>query len=176
MRPDARPASREAGFGLVELLIAMTMLSLGILAVFGAFLSSETAIRRASENTTAMTIADSTIEPFFSVRNTQIGLTAAALTAADSTHKADAAYKAADVDGDSILNEAGEAVTLASSTFAPTSTVTGADGRSYRVDLYLSWRAVSGGRNVKEATILVRKANESRIIARVVSSFDAASG
>ena len=172
----ASNASEEAGFGLIELLIALTILSVGILAVFGAFLSSETAIRRASENTTAMTIADSRMEPFVSVRHAQIGLTAAAITAADSIHKAAAAYRAPDADSDTVPNESGEAVTLGSSTFSPTVTVTGADGRSYRVDTYLTWRAVSGGRNVKEATIVIRKVGETRTLARVVSTFDAASG
>jgi prepilin-type N-terminal cleavage/methylation domain-containing protein len=175
-RPDRPSARDEAGFGLVELMIAMTVLAVGTLAVFGAFLSSETAIRRASENTTAMTIADSRMEPFFSKKHAQLGVTATALAAADSTHTADSAYKAADVDGDTVLNETGEAATIASSTFSPTATVTGADGRSYRVDTYVTWQAVSGGRNVKQTTVVVRRANEPRTLARVVSYFDAASG
>ena len=171
-----RLRSQEGGFGLVELLIAMTMLAVGSLAVFGAFLSSETAIRRASDNTTAMTIADSRMEAFFSVTHDQIGLTSAAVAAADTMHKADSDFRAADVDGDMVLNETGEAVTVIASTVPPTATVAGADGRSYRADTYLSWRSVSAGRNVKEATIVVRKANEPRVLARVVSSFDASSG
>jgi hypothetical protein len=101
----------------------MTILAVGIFGVFRAFLSSENAIRRASDNTTAMTIADSRMEPFFSVTHAQIGLTA---------------------------------------------TVTRAGGRSYRVDTYLSWRSVSAGRNVKQTTIVVSKANEPRVLARRV--------
>lgn len=38
---------QEAGFGLLELLMAMTILNIGILAVVGAFNSGAVALRRA---------------------------------------------------------------------------------------------------------------------------------
>lgn len=168
---------REQGFGLIELLIAMTVLATGILAIFSLFLSSELAIRRASISTTAMSILDTRMEALRSAEFTAIGHTATALAATDSTYQADAAHRAADANGNTIYNETNEAVTLASSSLTPTSTVTGADGRPYRVDTYLTWQAVPGGRDVKRATIVVRDpATPTVTRARAASTFDLASG
>jgi hypothetical protein len=63
----------------------------------------------------------------------------------------------------------------------PTKTVTGADGRSYRVDTYISWHASSNssgqtGRDLKRVTIVVRTTTPSKTWARVVSSFDESTG
>ena len=67
-------------------------------------------------------------------------------------------------------------------TLVPTTTVTGADGRQYRVDLYASWSEVrnsSGatGRSVKLITIVVRdQASPYKVWARVASTFDQSTG
>lgn len=168
---------REHGFGLIELLIAMTVLATGILAIFSVFLSSELAIRRASIATTAMSIVDVRMEALRSARFSAIGHTATALAATDSTYQADPAYRAADANGNTVYNETNEAVTLVSSSLTPTSTVTGADGRSYRVDTYLTWQPVPGGRNVKRATIVVRDPVTPTVTrARAATTFDLASG
>ncbi|HET9545286.1 MAG TPA: hypothetical protein VFO88_06890, partial [Gaiellaceae bacterium] len=63
----------------------------------------------------------------------------------------------------------------------PTEQVTGADGRPYRVDTYITWKAITSqagvaGRNVKLVTIVVRDAATNRIYARVSSSFDQLTG
>src|SRR6185312_5740342 len=49
----------EQGFGLIELLMAMVMLNIGILAVVAAFNSGIFALNRASRVTTASALADS---------------------------------------------------------------------------------------------------------------------
>jgi len=52
----------DAGFGLVELLIAMTVMSIGIFAVVAGFSSGIEANRRASKVSTAGAIADKEME------------------------------------------------------------------------------------------------------------------
>jgi Tfp pilus assembly protein PilV len=47
----------EDGFGLIELLIAIVMLNVGILALVASFNSSTLAIQRASQTATAATLA-----------------------------------------------------------------------------------------------------------------------
>ena len=44
----------EAGFGLIELLMSMTMLNVGILALIAAFQSGAFALQRASKLSTAV--------------------------------------------------------------------------------------------------------------------------
>ena len=41
-------------------------------------------------------------------------------------------------------------------TKVPVQTLTGADGKSYRVDTYVTWQTVAAGRAVKLVTIVVR--------------------
>jgi type II secretory pathway pseudopilin PulG len=54
----------EGGFGLVELLIAMTVMVIGIFAVVAGFSSGLGAVNRASKTTVAGTIADQQMEAF----------------------------------------------------------------------------------------------------------------
>ena len=62
---------RESGFGLVELLIAMTVMSIGIVALVAGFSSGFGAINRASHNSTAGAIADQQMEAFRRARTTR---------------------------------------------------------------------------------------------------------
>src|SRR5438105_5267123 len=55
-------AREETGFGLIELLMAMVMLNVGILAVVAAFSSGNAALARASQISTAATLADKQME------------------------------------------------------------------------------------------------------------------
>ena len=76
-----RHARSESGFGMIELLAAMTVMLIGIFAVFGVFQAGIVQIRRASTMTTAAAIADSEIEKFRAIRYDSIGLAEADLAA-----------------------------------------------------------------------------------------------
>lgn len=75
----------QAGFGLVELLIAMTVMAIGIFALVAGFSSGFGAINRASKTSTAGTLADQRMEAYrrgaYSALVT--GSTAAATTGPD---------------------------------------------------------------------------------------------
>jgi Tfp pilus assembly protein PilV len=90
---DARARS-EHGFGMIELLASMTVMLVGILAVFAVFQAGIVQIRRASTTTTAAAIADSEMEKFRAIRYDSIGLANSDVAAADSTYTSDSAYKA----------------------------------------------------------------------------------
>ena len=182
-------ARREAGFGMVELLCAMGILSVGILAVFALFESGMIQIKRASTVTTAAALADSEMEKFRAVKYTAIGLVDAnsnlVVDGADTTYQGDSAYRAVS----SPANGPNSAVTIATTAYQPTRTVTGADGKSYRLDTFITWQSVTGadpdgggpllpasGRNVKLVTLVVRDPASLRVWARVASSFDESTG
>jgi Tfp pilus assembly protein PilV len=67
-------------------------------------------------------------------------------------------------------------------TTTPTRTATGADGKSYRIDTYMTWDTPvntggTTGRNTKLVTLVVRDATiPSKVYARVSSSFDESTG
>src|SRR3954454_2284593 len=100
------PRLREQeGFGLVELLIAMTVMVIAITAIAAAFTSGLVALSRASRTSTAATLADTQMEGYRKVRYTDAAL---APTCSSGTPAATDCFVS--------------------------STTTGPDGRSYRID------------------------------------------
>ena len=73
MTPDQHPSS-EAGFGLVELLIAMVILQIALLALVGAFGAGSVALSRASRANTAQALANQQMELYRSMTYDPIGL------------------------------------------------------------------------------------------------------
>ena len=100
-----RLAKTEEGFGLIELLIAMTVMVIAIMAIVAAFSSGMVALNRASRASTAATLADIQMEGF---------------------RKSDVCLDRAD------LSLGASAADDCFSTVTPTQT--GPDGRTYRID------------------------------------------
>ncbi len=241
----------ERGFGMIELLAAMSVMVIGLLAVFTMFQSGIVAVKRAGNQTTAAVLADSQMEKFRAIKYESIGLANAAVDAADSVYKGDLAYTAAGSATTTLVNavnasatsiqvasfasfpgtngfrvkidseivrvtagagssawtvKRGVDATLAAShssgasvsivqrvdvnacgtapctTLVPTTNVTGADGRKYRIDIYATWTEVMNqggaqGRALKLMTVVVRdQASPYQVWARVASTFDLSTG
>lgn len=131
-----RPGSEE-GFTLVELLIAMIVLTIGILALVAAYSSGYVALNRATRVSSATVLADSQMERFSALKygNVALNITCGAQCTEDSTYTGDTAYSAA------------AQVTTTGCTDVsclPTQTKTGPDGKSYRLDTYVEYSCVSG--------------------------------
>lgn len=128
----------EDGQTLVELLIAMMVLTVGILALVAAYSSGYMALNRATRVSSATLVADSQMERFRALQYSAIQLNTSCGTtcAEDSTFTGDTAYNsAAQVTGCSSSTE---------STCLPTQTKTGPDGKSYRLDTYIEYSCVTG--------------------------------
>ena len=69
----------EAGVGLVELLIAMTIMAIGISAIVAGFSSGVLAINRASKTATAGTLADRQMEAYRALAYSSITLSGTCL-------------------------------------------------------------------------------------------------
>ena len=173
----ARLRSQE-GFGLIELLMAMVMLNIGILAIVAAFNSGIFALNRASRLTTASALADSQMELYRAVKYSAIALDTTTLSGVDNTYKCDSAF------GGSCPNStSGEVTTTCSGSplpneCLPSRSVTGADRRNYRVDTYITSSTPSGSRALKTVTVVVRDGSKlsARPLARVASTFDESTG
>jgi type II secretory pathway pseudopilin PulG len=172
-------AREESGFGLLELLMAMVMLNVGILAIVAAFSSGNAALARASQVSTATALADKQLESYRGLIYDNILFTTSEWNAAiaDSTYTADTAYTS------NMLNPVAPKALVGTLSTCPTSvpstscdpsyTTTGPDHRSYRVDTYLYFDQVGGGSQLKSMTVVVRPAASlSRSFARVSSTFD----
>lgn len=129
---------REEGFTLVELLIAMIVLTIGILALVAAYTSGYMALNRATRVSSARLVADTQMERFRALQYgaIQLNTTCGTSCTEDSTYTGDTAYSSAvAVTGCSSTTE---------STCLPTQTKTGPDGKSYRLDTYIEYSCVSG--------------------------------
>ncbi|MGH3022592.1 MAG: type IV pilus modification PilV family protein [Gaiellaceae bacterium] len=241
----------ERGFGMIELVAAMSVMLIGVLAVFTMFQAGIVSVRQAGYATTAAVIADSEMEQLRAIKYEAIGLANTTVDAADSVYKGDVAYteggsattslataiSASDtsltiadpspfpstapfdvkIENEIVRVTAGAGTSTwtvtraASGTVAashgagisvsivqridvpacgsspctdlvPTSLVTGADGRAYRVDTYATWGEVlndsgAAGRSVKLITIVVRDQSAPyKVWARVASTFDLSTG
>lgn len=176
-----RRLREETGFGLIELLIAMLMLNIGILAVAAAFTSGQVSLRRAGAIATASTLADSQMELYRAVKYDLIKLHQASVSAADSTYKCDAAYGASGCDPFSDTDSTKNVIFTTCTTPVPdycnpSRTATGADGKSYRIDTFITEDTVSSGRPVRRVMVVVRNPTTLATLARQSSNFDASTG
>lgn len=257
-----RRALGQGGFGMIELLAAMTVMLIGIFAVFAVFQAGIVQIRRASTITTAAAIADAEIEKVRAIKYDSIGLsntdvdtvvagsygstytgqsyyktdTAASTTltssmdSSQSTLPVPASPTGFPTTGPFIVKIDNEYILVSSRTATPwaiqssnpggrgylgstaaahtngstvywaqrvnvaacgsspctnsvaTKTVTGADGRAYKVDTYMTWKQITSsgsttGRLVKLVSVVVRGSTSPYpIYAKVTSSFDESTG
>lgn len=177
----AARARGAEGFGLVELVISMTMLNIGILAIVAAFNSGALALKRAGEVSTAAVVGDKQMELYRALKYTEIALDATEVAAAntDTVYQCDSANM---IDPNGSCGGANQPapITKTCATMTPQcdprQTVTGPDQRQYLLDTYIVAQVPPTGRTVKLVTIVVRKPGETTALARVSSSFDESSG
>jgi type II secretory pathway pseudopilin PulG len=184
-----RAAREESGFGLIELVIAMTMLNIGILAIVAAFNSGTLALTRANKISNASALADTQMELYRGLKYQSIVFD----TTEWNSAKADARYTADPVYQASMANPVAPKALVATITGGdctatgspatvppgcdPSRLTTGADGRQYRIDTYLYYDQPQNGQQLKVITVVVREATQlGRSLARLTSTFDSSTG
>jgi type II secretory pathway pseudopilin PulG len=152
----------EAGIGLVELLIAMTVLSVALLALVAAFSSGAITLRRAGQTSTAAALADQQMEMYRGLEYADVRLDPASIPSVGDPYRSDAAYNPAQV------------TSTCSSTPWPdpcdaSQTPTAPDNRPYRVDSYI----VSETAQLKKVTVVVRDGDNlsGAAVVRISSKF-----
>lgn len=159
----------QDGFGLIELLIAMVILNIGLLAIIASFQAGIITLSRASRVTTAAVLADQQMELYRAITYANIRLASATIPTA-APYTTDTAYNASQVTGTCTGPPYADECNASRS-------VTGADNKAYRLDTYIVQTAPAGGRTVKQVTIVVRdELNLSKVYVRQASSFDASTG
>src|SRR5919199_4855004 len=158
--------------GLIELLMAITILNIGILAIIAAFNSGMLTLRRSSMVATASVLADQQMELYRALTWDQISLDSTSLASVDNN------YKCVSLLGASCPNSTTNLVQATCSPVTtqcnPSRTVTGPDRHLYRVDTYiLNDHPVAASRTVRKVTIIVRDGRKlSKVLARETSTFD----
>jgi type II secretory pathway pseudopilin PulG len=157
--------------GLVELLIAMTVLQIAIFAVFAMLQAGALSILRASRVSAATATGERQMELYRGLLYRDMGLDTSIST--DALHQSDAEWN-----GGSQVAPGSTWCTTPRPECTPVQTVTGPDGRSYRLDSYVRTATVSAGRDVKRVTVVVRRADNlsQAPLARLTHSYDLATG
>ncbi len=171
----------EEGFGLIELVISMVMLNVGILAIVTAFNSGAVALKHASEVSSASVLADKQMELYRALKYAEIALDSTSVTTAntDTTYQCDYANRVSAAGACGGANQQTQQLTTCATMTPqcdPRQTVPGPDKRSYRVDTYIVAQTPPTGRANKLVTIVVRRASDLHVLARVSSTFDQSTG
>jgi Tfp pilus assembly protein PilV len=169
-------ARDESGFGLIELLMAMVILNIGILAIVGAFNAGIVSIQRASAISTGSVLADQQMELYRALPYDQILLTAATIPAV-APYTTDAAYSATQVTGTCGASTPANACN-ASRIVDGTTTPKSPDHRKYRVDTFIvTDQPTNASRTLKRVTVVVRDGlTTSKVLGRETSTFDCSTG
>jgi type II secretory pathway pseudopilin PulG len=165
----------DQGFGLIELLIAMIILNVGILAIVASFNAGIVTLNRASRVTTASVLADQQMELYRGITYASIRLASATIPGV-APYTTDSAY---------ICSGCSTQITTPSCGSGPSyppecnasRQATGADDKLYRINTYIVETTPTGGRPLKRITIVVRdEANQTKVYVRQASTFDQATG
>lgn len=178
----------EAGQGLLELLVAMTILSIGVGSLLTLLAAGAVSLQRSQRNGTAQTLAEGQLELYRGVAYPYIRLSATALAAVPGS----SVYMTANA-GDSTIppgassgqvldtTSGNVACAAADATLcAPVQTVTGPDHHSYEIDTYVTQcpsasitSCPSSADPVKQVFVVVRDAQKTSlpIVARDASTF-----
>ena len=179
----------QDGMTLVELLIAMLVMSIGIFAIVAGLSSGILSINRAAKASSAGAVADDQMESFRGISYVAIGTTA---TPTDGVYENTSAPYNSPYDATWKIATLGS---CASNYCTPTRTVT-ASGGTYRVDTYVRWQCPSGvsptgslsapvcaavgsvtPRAVKQVTVVVRNNSDpTKTLFSETSNFDALTG
>jgi prepilin-type N-terminal cleavage/methylation domain-containing protein len=180
----------EVGMTLVELLIAMVVMSIGIAAIVEGYSSGIFSTVRATRSSSAGTLADQQMESFRGLAWSSIYTAASPM---DATYTGDSAYSATW----KCVTGAGQCASSGScsSNYCTTTRTATASGGSYRIDTYVKWKCIvsgstiggtitaptcttSGGvasRAVKFVTVVVRTSTSPyKVLFRESSSIDQA--
>jgi prepilin-type N-terminal cleavage/methylation domain-containing protein len=185
---DVKRLTAQEGMTLVELLIAMLVMSIGIFAIVAGLSSGILTISRAAKASSAGAVADDQMESFRGLSYAAIATTA---TPTDGVYENTAAPYSSPYDATWKIATLGS---CASNYCTPTRTVS-ASGGSYRVDTYVRWQCpaaatpVAGSpptcpaaapvtpRAVKQVTIVVRNNSDpTKTLFSETSNFDALTG
>lgn len=178
----------QSGFGLIELLMAMVMLNIGLLAVVAAFTSGMWGLARAGNISTAAALGDQQMELY---RELPIACIYLSSPPTSGTYSTDPAYSTSYqvTTGATGLDAPCNIVTLpTNSTSANRTGVIGPDHHKYEVDSYINYRCSdlstptgaspgtcgqTNGGLVTQVTVVVRDGRiTTKVLNRQSSTFD----
>ena len=159
---------------MIELVIALTILNIGLLALVASLNSGVVAVKRASQISTAASLADTQMELYRAIKYSALALDDNA-----TKNLTDATYKADPVLGGNVNNSVTTTTDCGGmpNYCNPSRVALGADRKQYRIDSYVTWSTPTSGRQLKLVTVVVREPQTPfRELSRQQSTFDESTG
>jgi type II secretory pathway pseudopilin PulG len=173
----------EAGQGLIELIVALTLLAIAIGALLTVASSSAISLQRSDQKGTALMLAEQQIELYRNLTYDHIELDATSVANTDTIYN-NAHASDPTIPQGGVANEVTDTATPRFCTPYPNAedwcnpsrivaSGTSPDHRNYRVDTYIVPYAVAGGVTIKQVSVVVRDLHVSGdpILARASSTF-----
>ncbi len=165
----------DDGFLLVELLTAMVVLTVALLALSGAYSLGYFAIGSSAKTSAAGLLGNNQLELYSALPYNKIGLDATALATAqatDATYSTDETALPGGVNGDRTISGCGSAPQC-----LPVQTLTGADHKSYKLETFirdLSDNPTMSTRSERVVTVVIRNlsVSGSPIVLTMQTAFD----
>jgi type II secretory pathway pseudopilin PulG len=170
-----RNVHNDEGFLLVELIVAMLILTVALLALSGAYSLGYFAIGSSAKTSAAGLLANNQLELYSALPYASIGLdatTLASVQSTDATYGTDEAALPGGATGDRTISGCGS-----SAQCSPVQTLTGADNKSYKLETFirdLSDNTNLSTRSERVVTVIVRNlsASGSPIVLTMQTAFD----
>jgi len=168
----------ESGFGIVEFVIAVAVLTVALLAISAGFEAGVISIRASARQTVAAKLADAQIERYAALSFSSIGLDATTLTNTQNANSG--SYDGTYVSDETALNAvtSGTDVSFSGCGSAaqclPVQTVTGTDSKGYKLETFIRDVVSFGTWTERMVTVIVRNPNVSGTpeIYRLTAGFD----
>jgi type II secretory pathway pseudopilin PulG len=169
----------EGGMGLVELVVAMFVLMVALLALAAGYDTAAISVHNASKKTVAAKLAASQIELYQSLKVSSIGLDQTTLT--NVTTSGSGSYDATYVSDEAGLTPRGTDHTIpscgSSAQCLPIQDVTGPENHPYRIESFIrdvTNAGATGTWNERFVTVIVRDrgASGNPLLYSVTSAFD----
>lgn len=192
-----RRAREQEGFFVIEVVAAIVILSIALLALMAGYDSAFISLHKASQKSTAATLANQQLEGYSALPYTSLGLNPTLVNAVGDSSKGtyDALYatntlldgtkvvNGQTVENDGTVNDYTASATCATDTTTPTclpiQTVTGPDGRSYRIETFMTQDASHSERvglsnvgwTTMDVSVIVRDATDDTALVEAQTSF-----
>jgi type II secretory pathway pseudopilin PulG len=161
----------ESGFGLVELLIAMTVMVVGITALIAGMSSGFIAVKRAADESTAAAVADKQMEAYHALPNCAIYLDNGTIPTSGA-YTTDVAFTGTPITGNTpLIGTSPCSATTPPELRDAQQPLIGADGRSYNVDTYIVESTTASGGEAKKVTLVVHDPQNTKVLLRETSTF-----
>ena len=162
----------EEGFGIVELLMAIVVVSVALLALMGSYDAIFASLHSSARTSTASVLANRQLELYGTLSYSKIGLDATTLQAtktSDTVYAADEAALAGATGTDVTITGCGS-----SAQCLPVQTITGNDHHVYRLETFIRDIPSFTGRTERTVTVIVRDESSAGgpQIVTVTTAFD----